>query len=148
MKRNEENTSQRGGLSRGGDGGIWHTQNRVCPVEICSSLVQQPRGEEKKMASTNLKKKTGFPNHASVLVNEITHTILFTKTEARFVLLSQLACLLPALGLGLAGSVLLGMISFFGSRVIYFTPPLHLKGPSTSCTHPQAINKAGDSTCQ
>ena len=56
MKRNEENTSQRGGLSKGGDRGLWHTQNRVCPVDICSSLVQQPRGEEKKMASSNLKK--------------------------------------------------------------------------------------------
>ena len=41
-----------------------------------------------------------------------------------------------ALGLGLAGSGLLGMISFFGLRVIDFTPPLHLKGPSTSCTRP------------
>ena len=40
MKRNEENTSQRGGLSKGGDGGIWHTQKRVHLVEICSNVVQ------------------------------------------------------------------------------------------------------------
>ena len=51
MKRNEENTSQRGALSKGGDGGLWHTQKHVRPVEIFSSLVQKPRGEEKKTAS-------------------------------------------------------------------------------------------------
>ena len=135
MKRNEENTSQRGGLSKVGDGGLKHTQNHVCTVKSWSSFVQQPHGYEKKIASTTLK-KTSFRNCASVLVKEIVHVIIFTKMEARFVLLSQLACLLPALGLGLAGSRLLGMISFFGLRVIDFTLPLHLKGPSTSYTHP------------
>ena len=88
MKRNEENTSQRGGLSKGGDGGLWDTQKHVRPVKICSSMVQYPHGEEKKTTVAYLKKKRGFPNHASVLVNEIVHVILFTKTEVRFGLLS------------------------------------------------------------
>ena len=34
MKINEENTSQIGGLSKGGDGWLWHTQKCVRPVEI------------------------------------------------------------------------------------------------------------------
>ena len=56
MKRNEENTSQIGGLSKGGDGGLWHTQKCIRPVDICSKVVQYLRDEEKKMASAYLKK--------------------------------------------------------------------------------------------
>ena len=40
MRRNEENTSQIGGLSKGGDGLLWHTQKFIYPVEICSKVVQ------------------------------------------------------------------------------------------------------------
>ena len=57
MKINEKNTSQRGGLSKGGDGGLKHTQNHICTVESSSLFVQQPRGYEKKTASADFFKK-------------------------------------------------------------------------------------------
>ena len=40
MKRNEENTSQIGGLSKGGDVWLWHTQNHIFSVDIFSKVVQ------------------------------------------------------------------------------------------------------------
>ena len=40
MRRNEENTSQIGVLSKCGDGWLWNTQKHVLPVEICSKVVQ------------------------------------------------------------------------------------------------------------
>ena len=64
MKRNEENTSQIGGLSKGGYGWLWHTQKRVFPVEICFKEVQYLCDVAKKMCLAYLKKNRLSKTHA------------------------------------------------------------------------------------